>query len=253
MILFYRVTPFLVAIASALGFAAFILRDAHPLTALGVAGIVLIFLFARVLQFQWGAFSFWFFLGTAALFFLSASAMLLLLEPVSFQITVAAVTTVFLTLFSEFIFLYVHLPSTYQPFSLEYLTLLLNLLSIFFLSSFGFASRLLVETPLWLLAPIFFLLGFFLIYGMLWVSKAERHALTYALVGAVLFVEFFIAVAYLPTGFYSNAAFLTIFSYVFFGLTRAQAIHKLSKEVMRRYLLTACFLFFVISVSSQWL
>jgi len=254
MILLYRITPFLVAMVSALGFAAFLLRWMHPFIAVFVTVLLLLLLLARLLRFQLDTFSFWFFLGTAGIFLLSAFSVLFLFESMTTSLVVACVTIGLLTLFSEFIFLYTHIPSAYQPFSLEYLTLILNLLSIFFLTCFGFAIRLLVQIPLSFLSVSFFLLSFFLIYGMLWVSKSESvHTRFYAGFGAILFTELFIAISFLPTGFYTNAAFLTVFSYVFFGLTRAQVIHKLTKEVARRYLITAGVLLLFIGVSSQWL
>ncbi len=254
MILFYRITPFLVALASALGFAAFLLHWVHPVLAVVLTVVVVSVLLARLLRFQFELFSFWFFLGTVLVFLFSAFSVLFLFESMTTSWFVVCLTIGLLTLFSEFIFLYTHLPSVYQPFSLEYLTLLLNLLSMFFLTSFGFAMRLLVQIPLSFLSIPFFLVSFFLIYGMLWVSKAESvHARFYAFFGAIVFTELFVAISFLPTGFYTNAAFLTVFAYVFFGITRAHAIHKLSRDVARRYLLTASFLLLFIGVSSQWL
>ncbi|MEK7452532.1 MAG: hypothetical protein AAB664_04280 [Patescibacteria group bacterium] len=173
MILLYRITPFLVAFTSALGFTALLLRWVHPFVIVGIALFLMMILFARLLQFQWSTFSFWFFLGTAAIFLLSTFSVLFLFEEMLTRVIVSSISVGFLMLFSEFVFLYVHLPSAYQPFSLEYLTLLMNLLSIFFFTCFGFAVSFLVQIPIFFLYIPFFFLSLFLIYGMLWVSKAE--------------------------------------------------------------------------------
>lgn len=254
MILLYRITPFLVAIVTLLGYAGFVFRVMHPFAVIGISFFVFAFLIARLLRFRVFEFSFWFFFGIASLFFLSAYGMLFLFESVWVSSAIALVSSSLLVLFSEFLFLYTHLPSRYQPFSLEHLSSLLNLLSIFFFSCFGFATRLLVQAPLSFLAFVFFCVSFFLVYGMLWVTKAESFRSTmYALFGAIGLTELFLAVSYLPTGFYANAAFITIFCYAFFGLTRTEAIHKLSTDVVKRYVITSLILLLIVGISSKWL
>lgn len=254
MILLYRITPFLVAIVALLGYAMFVFRVVHPVAALGVSFVCVAFLMARLLRWRVQEFSFWFFLGIACLFFLSSFGMLFLFETLWVSIALALVSTFLLVLFTEFVFLYIHLPSRYQPFSLEHLTSLLNLLSIFFFSSFAFATRLLIQIPLSFLALLFFLLSFFLVFGVLWVTKAESfRSHLYALFGAIILTELFVCITFFPTGFYTNAAFMTIFSYAFFGLTRTEALHKLSREVIKRYVFTSIVLLFIVAVSSKWL
>ena len=75
----------------------------------------------------------------------------------------------------------------------------------------------------------------------------------YALATAVLITELFAAISFLPTGFYTNAAFLTLAVYVLLGLSRADALHKLSKEVLRRYLTLFLVLTTIIALTSQWI
>lgn len=254
MILLYRITPFLVAIAALLGYATFVFRFAHPFLAIGVSFVCVALPLARLLRFHVQEFSFWFFLGIASLFFLSSFGVLFLSETMWVSVVVAIACAALLVLFTEFVFLYVHLPSRYQPFSIEHLTSLLNLLSIFFFSSFAFATRLLIQIPLSLLALLFFLLSFFLVYGVLWVTKAESfRSRLYALFGAIVLTELFACITFFPTGFYTNAALMTIFSYAFFGLTRTEALHKLSRDVVKRYIFVSVVLLLIVTISSKWL
>lgn len=156
-------------------------------------------------------------------------------------------------LFAEYIFQYTHLPSQYQPYSIEYLTLLLNVLTIFFLSSVAYGVHLLIQAPLWLLSAVFFLLSFFILYGTLWVSKADdRRSKPYALAGSILTTEFFVTLAFLPSSLYTNAALISLFFYLFLGLTRAQVHHKLTARVARRYLGIAAVLLLAILLSADW-
>jgi len=254
MILLYRITPFLVGIISLLGFLGLMNAWAHPMVVIAIALLLGILVFARLIKWQVKTFSFWFFLGTFFLFFAASFSIFLLLEDVWSRWVLIGLYTLLLMLFCEYVFQYTHLPSNYQPFSLEYLTLILNVLSIFLFASLGFAARILLQAPLWILVLLAFALMYFLVYGTLWVSKAETfRSHYYAALGAILLTEFFLALTFLPPGFYTNAAFLTVFSYVFLGLTRAQAIHKLNKEVVLRYGITAITLLILIGLSSQWL
>lgn len=254
MILLYRITSFLVALVSMIGYGLFIYRIGNPFLVLAISVLCIVLLLARLLKWNAAEFSFWFFLGIGSFFFLSSFGMLFLFETQWVSFVLAGVCTALLVLFTEFVFLFTHLPSRYQPFSLEHLTSLLNLLSIFFFSSFAFAVRLLVQAPLSFLALLFFSLSFFLVYGMLWVTKAESfRSRLYALFGAITLTELFVCITFFPTGFYTNAAFMTIFSYAFFGLTRTEALHKLSPDVVRRYVLTAIILLLFVGMSSKWL
>lgn len=254
MILFYRITPFLLTIVSALGFASFVFRWTHPIVSIVITSILVLLLLGRLVRWRWQEFNFWLFLGTGWIFLLASFAVLFLFENLWVSIFLSIFSSLLLALFTEFVFLYIHLPSQYQPFSLEYLTLLLNLLSVFFMSCLGFALRLLVQVPLFALAVPFFIMCLFLVYGTLWVTKAESsQSRLSAFLGAVLLTELFVSVTFLPTGFFTNATFMTIFSYVFFGLIRTVAIHKLSPIVVRRYAITAICLFVIAGLSSQWL
>ncbi len=253
MILFYRITSFLMAIVALLGYAAFVFRFGHPFVAISLSLACVVLLLARLLRWRVREFPFWFFLGTGSLFFLSSFGVLFLSEQVWISSIVSFVSATLLVLFTEFVFLYIHLPSRYQSFSLEHVTSLLNLLSIFFFSSFAFAARLLIQTPLSFLMFFFFLLSFFLLYGVLWVTKAETFSSRlYALFGAAVLTELFSVLTFFPTGFYTNAAFMTIFSYAFFGLTRTEALHKLSGTVVKRYLITSILLLILVAASSKW-
>lgn len=254
MILLYRIIPGLVAVTAALGYTAMLTRWGNPFLVMALSVLVLMVLLARLLRFQFVEFSFWVFIGIASLFFVCSFGILLLFETTWVGVVVAVGSGALLVLFSEFLFSYTHLPARYQPFSLEHLSSLMNLLTMFYLGALAFALRLFIQMPLVLLTSVFFLFAYFLIYGMLWVAKTEAgRAKGHAFFGAILLTELFVAITYLPTGFYTNAAFMTVCSYVFFGLTRTEALHKLSPAVVKRYLIIACVLLGAIAISSQWL
>ncbi len=253
MILIHRLTPFAIGLMASLGFASLLQHWLSPIVSMVLALLCIGLLFGRLLHFHVRAFEFWYFLGIPLLYLLASFGMLFLFETLATSLALAVLSVVFLVLFAEYVFQYTHLPSQYQPYSIEYLSLLLNVLTVFFLSSVAYGTNLLIQTPLWLLAPIFFLLSLFILYGTLFVSKAEdSRARPYAIAGSILTTEFFVTLAFLPSGLYTNAALITLFFYLFLGLTRAQVHHKLSATVVKRYLFVFLILFLIILSSTDW-
>ena len=61
------------------------------------------------------------------------------------------------------------------------------------------------------------------------------------------------ALSYLPTGFYANAAWLTLMMYVYVGLMRAHLLEKMSFMVVRRYVLISGILAAFIAATTSWL
>lgn len=253
MILIHRLTPFAIGLLASLGLSSLLLGWLSPLVSVVLTTFAIALLYARLLHFDVHAFSFWHFMGTPTLYLVSSFGMIFLFEQDSMSLMLSIVSVLFLLLFAEYVFQFTHLPSQYQPFSIEYLSLLLNILTVFFLSSLAYGAHLLIQTPLWLMAPIFFLISLFILYGTLFVSKADGvRARPYALAGSILTTEFFITLAFLPSGLYTNAALITLFFYLFLGLTRASVHHKLSASVVRRYVVTAVILLVVILFSTDW-
>ncbi|MBI5793673.1 hypothetical protein HZA87_01110 [Candidatus Uhrbacteria bacterium] len=236
MILLHRISSFGVALVALLSFTALLMGSSHPLLVVFVCGILTSLLMARLLGFQVRTFQFWHLLGTPLLFLLSSFGLFFLLESISVKMLLSGLVTILLLFFVEHVFNFIHLPTKYQPFTLEYLSQLFHVLSVFFLATLGFGLRLFLHTPLWLLSLAFFLVLMFIMYGTLWAGKVDAlKARPYAFATALLITELFAVISFLPTGFYTNAAFLALGVYVLLGLSRADALHKLSQEVLRRY------------------
>jgi hypothetical protein len=254
MILLHRISSVAAGVLVALGFCAIFFDWLNPIFAIVLTMVLLSLVLSRLIGGSVKTFQFWHLLGTPALFVLSGFGAMLLLESAAIKIVLAVLVTALLVLFVEHVFSYIHLPVNYQPFTLEYLSQLLHILSIFFISTLGFGMSLFLHTPLWLLSPIFFCILLFIVYGTLWAGKIEAaRARPYAFAGAVLTTEMFMALSFLPTGFYSNAAFLALGAYVFLGLSRAHALHKLSTEVLKRYSILFFVLTLIIAATSQWI
>ncbi|MFA4845523.1 MAG: hypothetical protein WC654_03120 [Patescibacteria group bacterium] len=254
MILLHRVSSVALSLVCAFSFIALVLGWWHPLLVVVLCACLCSLLLCRLLGFQVRTFQFWHLLGTPLLFMLSSFGLFFLLESPTAKIGLAVIVTILLFLFVEHVFSFIHLPVKYQPFTLEYLSQLLHVLSVFFLATLGFGMRLFLQTPLWMLSFAFFFVLAFIMYGTLWAGKVDSmKARPYAFVSALLITELFAVISFLPTGFYTNAAFLALGVYVLLGLSRADALHKLSKEVWRRYVILLVVLCAVIALTSQWI
>ena len=253
MILLHRLSSFGIAFVAAVGFLLLLFSGLHPYLTIACTALLALLILGRLLSWQIRTFQFWHLLGTPLLLLLSSFGPFFLLESLISKVILSVLVIALLFLFVEHVFSFVHLPVAYQPFTLEYLSGLLHILSVFFLSVLGFGLSLFLQTPLWILSLIFFFILFFIVYGTLWAGKVDpQRAKPYAFAGAVLTTELFASLSFLPTGFYSNAAFLALGVYVFLGLSRAHALHKLSKEVLRRYLIVFMMLTVLIILTSQW-
>jgi hypothetical protein len=254
MILLHRITPFLVL---SVGFAAFlplILTDSGYgfLVFLLCAVLIGVFLL-RLLNAEYKTVAFWFFLGTPLMLLVSSVGYYLFLENVVAQWSLAVFVGLALFFYAEHLFHYHHLPSRYQPYTLEYLSVIFHVITLFFLSVIGFGGHMFLHLPVWFLGCALLVISFFMIHGILWVSKVEQdEARIFALAGSVLVTELFLVMTFLPVGFYTSATLLTIFFYCFLGMFRAHFAKKLTKGVARRYVLISLLLFVMLVASAQW-
>lgn len=254
MMLFYRVTSFVLGLVVVAGFAGMILFPNFALVSMVLVLSASFLLLGRLVEWGVKSFQFWNFVGTPFLYILSAMGMFLFFENPLEKIALTVVVALGVFLYTEHLFAYLHAPGAYKTYSLEHLGLILNILIIFFLGATGYGLTLFLQVPFFLLALLFFLLTLFVVYSMFWVSKIEhQRALVYALAGAVILTELFLASVYLPTGFYTNAMLLAVFIYVFLGVSRAHVLEKLTKPVLLRYVALASFVLVLVLGSAKWI
>ena len=191
---------------------------------------------------------------TPAAFFISALTYLLLQESQIVMFVAAGLTALFLALFWEHVFRFVHLPGTYQPYSLEQTSLVLHFISVFFLAEVFYGLNTFLQVPIWLLTIVAAVVAGIFVYETLWMSKLrDKLSIRVAAIGALLFAELFWALSLLPTSFKVNAAVLAVLFYVFLGLVRASLLQRLTQEVLRRYVLIGGGLIFLLFVTAQWI
>ncbi|MFH1766543.1 MAG: hypothetical protein ABH826_00400 [Patescibacteria group bacterium] len=253
MILLHRITPFFMAAFVAAGFSILIFVPSYTTLAMILLFLLPALLFARLLTWEIKRLSFWIFLCTPMFFVLSSIFLLLFLEQTSVEIILALVVSLGVWLYAENLFSFYHLPSAYQAYALEYLSLAIYLLSSFFFTSGAFATQLFLQLPAWVPALAVFWAVLFATTGMFWVSKVAQEISTpFAFIGALILSEFYVVLTFLPTSFMSNAAIFTVLLYLFLGLSRAHVLEKLSSVVLRRYLLIGSIFLLIVLATARW-
>ena len=254
MLLIHRITPFLIGCSVAAGFLVLLLLKPNPAFVIIPTLVMVALLFGRLLGWKGRKFQFWAFVMTPVLYVFSAFALVLFFEGSLEKAILATLAAVFVFFFAEHLFSYAHVPAKYTPYALEYLTLLLSLVTLFFASSAAFGFRMLVQVPIPILAAIVFVYGLFLGYVTFWASKTDHsRSLAFAVGGAILLTEMFSALAFLPTGFFANAAVLVLGAYAFFGISRAHFVNKLSRRTVSWYALSGIIMLGFLAGTAQWI
>lgn len=256
MILLHRLTPFALSGALFAGFALLVTRPSLIAWSLGLFCIVVPVLLSRLLLFEFRRPAFWVFLGVPLFLIASAFLFFLFLEADIAKWLVSLSVVLAVGLYAENLFTFYHLPSAYQAYSLEYLSLVISIMSAFFFTSAANGAHLFLRdlVPLWIPAVIVFVAVLFSTLAMFWVSKVGfETSRRYALFGALLMTELFVVLTFLPTSFVANAAAFATLLYLYLGLMRAHVLEKLGTTVVRRYAVTTLLLLFVIFGTAQWL
>jgi hypothetical protein len=254
VILFYRLTPFVLALAAAVMYVTLIFAPFTLWPVALISFLLIPLLLARLLLFEWSRPAFWVFLGTPCLLLVSSLMFFVLLESDSGKWALAAIVTLTLAIYTENLFAFYHLPSTYQAYSLEYLTLVIYVASAFFFTSSAYMAELFLELPLFVPAIAVFVAVLFATMGVFWVSKIGfETGIPFAVTGAILMTELYISLSFLPTSFVTNAAVFAVCLSTYFGLVRAQVLEKLSVSVVRRYVGLGLLLIFIILSTATWL
>lgn len=253
MILLHRITTFAIALVVAGIFALLIWSQLAHIGFLIALGVLVFLLFGRLLGWDAKHFSFWVFLGTPMFFLISAVYFFFFLESTEVKIIIGALVTIALWLYAENLFSFYHLPSSYQPYALEYLSLVVYIATAFFFTAAAYATQLFLLLPMWLPAIAVFWAVLFATIGVFWVSKvAPEESVLFAFTGALLLTELYMMLSQLPTGFFVNAAAFSVFLYLYLGLARGHVLHKLTRPVLQRYLTIGAILLIAIFATAKW-
>jgi hypothetical protein len=253
MILLRRIYSYSLPVFSALSFVVLLTLGRRGLLLVFALAVIIFILLGQLLKWEWKRRPFWIFLSMPLFYHLSAIFLFVWLEQVPLQIFLGIIVTFGMWLYSENIFTFYYQPASYQAYALEYLSLVLYVLSGFFFSSGAYATQLFLSWPVWLPALIVFWVVLVATFGVLWVSKVEEQtAWLFSLIGAIALTELYLVLGLLPISFLANAGVFSIGLYLFLGLSRAHLLDKLTTKVIQRYAIVGGVLLLVIFATSHW-
>ena len=254
MILLTRAIPFAIGLITTVLLLLVPVFQAWAIALVVLAVFLCVLGIGRLAGFGRDLESWWHVALTPAIFILAVSVFMLFLE-VSWMYPILAVASgLFLFFFAEHLFRFIYLSGVYQPYALEHTSLVLHIASMYFMAASFFGLQTFLQFPVWALAIGFCVVAGVMTYETFWISKIrDKSALKIALVGALALTELFVAFALLPSSFYVNAAIVATCFYVFLGVVRASYLHKLSRTVLNRYVITGGALLVILLVTAQWI
>lgn len=253
MILLHRLTPFVIALITGLGFALLMLDPLAFKLPAAVCFLVVPLLFGRLLLWEFRRPAFWVFLGTPGLLLLSSLMFFLIIESRLGGWSLTVGVTLALAFYAENLFAFYHLPSSYQAYSLEFLSLMCYIASAFLFTGSAYMAQVFLELPIWVSASATFVIVWLATMAVFWVSKTGfETGILFALAGAILMTEVYVALSLLPTSFVTHAAAFTVFWYLYLGISRAHVLEKLTPQVVRHYAVIGCMLLVLIFGTAAW-
>ncbi len=144
-------------------------------------------------------------------------------------------------------------PQIYRPYALENPASHFNLISIFLLCS-SFYNFVFFSTAIfWLVEALLALIVIGLLYQSFWANRVlnKRNAL-FIFVAALIMAEAFLAVSFMPLGFYVSGLILTLIYYFLAEATRAHLLDRAAKRNFRRELIIVAVVLLVVLLTARW-
>lgn len=253
MIIFNRIIPFVTSVLALALLEVFILFYSNVFVM--VLAVILALLLAlwqlhgrKILQKD-----LWNFFITPTLLIAGAFLFLLFLENETAKQAVVIITTLFILLFLNNVFLYRFQPFRYRAYALENISSYLNLIAFWFWFSSFFGFIILIDVPVWFLTLAAFVVTGALYYSACWINKLDiKKIYPHILILGLIIAEIFVAVSFLPTSFYVNGLLLAGFYYGLAGLSRAYILKTLDKKVFLRYTVFSLLIIIAVLATARW-
>lgn len=253
MVLFRYFATFLPALSAVLAFE-YLFFSPSALFFLIIGWVVVVFFVGLFLgKAEAWTFSFWQFVIPPLTIFLSAILYSLFLENALLRHAVALLVSLYIAVVFWSMYVYLYQPLRYQANSLEHLSHVCNLFTMFFATVSLFGFRLFLGLPAWVLAFGIFALSALLIEQSFWVSKLKpRDTMPYVFVFPFLLTELAVAVMGLPVTSVVSGAAVTLAYYAFLGLSRTVLRGTYTKAVGQRYAIISLIGICLLFVTARW-
>ncbi|MFA6215609.1 MAG: hypothetical protein WC768_03510 [Patescibacteria group bacterium] len=155
--------------------------------------------------------------------------------------------------FLETIFVQYHFRPKYQVHSLENISVNINLLTVFLMTSGFFSLIIFLGLSLWPFLAAFALISLFLTHQIVWASDHTiKTGWRHIVITALLATEVFWVVSFLPVSVYVSGLVVTISYYLITGLSRNWLLGIKEKKVVIRYLAIGVVSLIIILATAKW-
>lgn len=194
---------------------------------------------------------FWSYLVNPLIFIWSSILLLMFFENWFIKHFFSLGVSVYLFFYFENIFYYLSSGREKNEENFLRATNIMNVASIFFLSAGLYGIKIFVQLPIWLLAIIFFIMAGALAHGSLYIIKPgfRENLLDLAILSLVV-TELFVALNFLPIGFYTAGSVLGICYYMGAGIVLN--FLKRGTAPYKRYLLIGSALLVLVIFTARW-
>ncbi len=139
------------------------------------------------------------------------------------------------------------------PTSLVNIIFFFNLLSVFLFFSSFYSLAIFPYLTFWLIELAIIIIISAIVYQIFWIyGFLTPKNVLFILVITLVLAELFLAIYFLPTSFYVNALFLTIFYYLLIDISYFFLLGKLNSKIIRSHFLIIFFILLVIILTMHW-
>jgi hypothetical protein len=193
------------------------------------------------------------FLILPVLFCTAVFIFLMFIENVGVYRVLGAFSAVALYMWLSQVLNYHYFSGRYQAYTLESLSLYLDIITIFFLSGAFFAGLVFFSVNLFLVLPVAAVTFGLLSYQVFWSYKfswAQSWLLIF--VNTLVLVEILAALSFGPMSFYVNALILTIIYYLITIISRDFLREELSRRRVVSYAILSAIIIILLFLTAQW-
>ena len=155
-------------------------------------------------------------------------------------------------LFSESLFAYFY-DYENQSHPLENVLTGINLLALFLIYSHLFLFLTLFNFSLWIMLPLLILTTFISSYQLFYIYKiAQKINYFYSIITAIIILEIFWSIMFLPTNFYVNGLILINVYYIIIGTSYFYFMEALTKPRIIRHLSISLIIIILTLATAKW-
>lgn len=197
---------------------------------------------------------FWMYIITPFFFMLAIFGMISLLESSVIQQALILGGALLYWLYLGNVAIYHFDFQNYHTSAIENVSSYMNLISLFCLTIVAYAAEALLNTSLAIMGVMMIFFVVLILLQSIWAAHIDsQKRLLYVLTMAIIMIESFWVVAYLPSNFYLQGFLLTVTYYGVWGLLKSNLLGIFSKRLLIRYLGLCGLAVIAVIITAQWI